>query len=159
MKKQSFLDSDTKLYEEIYGQILSGAMDYKLEEFCKFSDKRGDLIVFLDETQLADTKKKFGQIYFVTFKKKGLVRGNHYHKKWHEWFGVVAGKVYVVLEDVRTKERAEFMLNANTKDRYMRLQIGPYIAHSFKSLTNYAALLNYADAPWRFDDDFDYELI
>ncbi len=134
-------------------------MDYKLEKFQKFNDYRGDLIVFLKESQLSDAKKKFGQIYFVTFKKKGVVRGNHYHKKWREWFGVVTGKLQVVLEDVRTKKRKKFILDAKTKDKYVRLEVAPYIAHSFKSLTQNAALLNYADSEWKSDDVFEYKLI
>ena len=84
-------------------------MNYKITQFEKINDDRGSLIVFLKESELDDAKKRFGQIYFVTFKKKGVVRGNHYHKKWHEWFGVVSGRVEVVLEDVRTKKRKQII--------------------------------------------------
>ncbi len=133
-------------------------MDYKLEKFQKFRDSRGDLIVFLKETQLDDAKKKFGQIYLVTFTDKGVIRGNHYHKQWHEWFGVIAGKVKVVLVDVRTGEKKEMTLNSDTH-RYIRLETGPYIAHAFKSLTKYAALVNYADAEWDKNDNFYYKIL
>ena len=127
-------------------------MDYKITTFKRIKDKRGGLIVFLRESELDDAKKRFGQIYFVTFNKKGVVRGNHYHKKWHEWFGVVTGRVKVVLEDVRTGERDELVLSA-AKDRYVRLETGPYIAHAIESLTNTASLLSYADNEWKDQSD------
>lgn len=133
-------------------------MDYKLEKFEKFRDSRGDLIVFLKETQLDDAKKRFGQIYLVTFNHRGVIRGNHFHKKWHEWFGVIAGKVKVILVDVRTGEKKEMTLNADTH-RYIRLETGPYIAHAFKSMTAYAALVNYADAEWDKNDSFYYKIL
>ncbi len=132
-------------------------MNYKIAQLKKFDDDRGSLIVFLKESELDDAKKRFGQIYFVTFKKKGMIRGNHYHKKWHEWFGIITGKVEVCLEDVRTKKRVIFNLSAN-HGKYIRLEISPFIAHSFKSLTEYAALLNYADGEWSKKDNFDYKL-
>ncbi len=127
-------------------------MDYKVTTFKRIKDKRGGLIVFLRESELDDAKKRFGQIYFVTFNKKGVVRGNHYHKKWHEWFGVVTGRVKVVLEDVRTGERDELVLSA-AKDRYVRLETGPYVAHAIISLTNTASLLSYADNEWKDQSD------
>ena len=132
-------------------------MYYKLIRFEKHSDNRGDLIVFLKQSQLSDERKQFGQIYFVTFKQKGIVRGNHYHKKWHEWFGIVAGEVEVTLKDVNTGEVKTLVLDANN-DKYMRLEIGPYIAHSIKSISEYAALLNYADSEWSQDDSISYQL-
>ena len=133
-------------------------MDYRIEQFEKFNDDRGQLVVFLRNSNLRKQEKEFGQIYFVTFKKKGVIRGNHYHKKWHEWFGVVAGKVKVCLEDVKTKERVEIILDANKKE-YIRLEINPYIAHAIVSLTNYAALLNYADSEWYQTDSHHYKVI
>lgn len=133
-------------------------MDYKIQKFKKFKDSRGSLIVFLQESELNDAKKKFGQIYFVTFKDHGVIRGNHYHKKWHEWFGITSGRVQVYLEDVRTQQRVELTLSANI-DKYIRLEIGPYIAHTFKSITKSAVLLNYADSQWSAEDTFKYKII
>ena len=133
-------------------------MDYKLQKYKKYSDSRGDLIVFLRESELDNAFKKFGQIYLVTFKDKGVVRGNHYHKKWHEWFGIIAGRVKLVLEDTRTGERNEMTLSTNTH-KYYRLEIGPYIAHAFKSLTKYAALVNYADSEWSEKDSYSKKIL
>jgi len=133
-------------------------MNYKIEQFNKFSDKRGDLIVFLKQGELPNDKKQFGQIYFVTFGKKGIVRGNHYHKKWTEWFGVVEGRLEVVLQDINTKEIKTFIFDSK-EDKYTRLAIGPNMVHAFRSLSDYAALLNYADSEWSEADTYHFELM
>lgn len=133
-------------------------MDFKTASFKRYKDDRGSLIVFLRESDLDDAKKKFGQIYFVTFSKKGVIRGNHYHKKWHEWFGVISGRVKVVLEDVRTGKRKEIVLSAK-KNQYTRLETGPYIAHAIQSLSNTASLLSYADGEWSGEDTYFHKLI
>jgi dTDP-4-dehydrorhamnose 3,5-epimerase-like enzyme len=132
-------------------------MDYQIEYFEKFNDQRGQLVVFLRKSNLKKKEKEFGQIYFVTFEKKGVVRGNHYHKKWREWFGVVYGRLQVVLKDVKTGKMKKFIIDGNSH-KYIRLEIGPNIIHAFKSLTNKAALLNYADSEWRASDNY-YEKI
>ncbi|OGG11000.1 hypothetical protein A3J20_01330 [Candidatus Gottesmanbacteria bacterium RIFCSPLOWO2_02_FULL_42_29] len=128
-------------------------MDYKIAEFEKHNDRRGDLVVFLKKKELGKNQKIFGQIYFVTFKKKGTVRGNHYHKQWREWFGIVSGKLEVNLKDVRTGETAKINLAA-ASDKYIRLEIGPFIVHSFKSLSEYASMINYANREWSNKDTY-----
>ena len=132
-------------------------LDFKVSKFKSFSDKRGKLIVFLKESELLDAKKKFGQIYFVTFNKKGVVRGNHYHKKWHEWFGIIEGKVKVIIEDVKTKQRKHIILSAE-RDKYVRIETGPYIAHAIISLTKHASLLSYANSEWNDKDTHHYKI-
>ncbi len=133
-------------------------MDYKIEYFEKFNDKRGQLVVFLRNRDLKKRFKEFGQIYFVTFDKKGVIRGNHYHKKWREWFGVVSGKLQVKLMHVKTKEKKRLTLNGDS-NKYIRLEIGPNIIHAFKSKSNHAALLNYSNKEWSSDDTFSYEIL
>ena len=126
-------------------------MNNKITLIKKHTDTRGDLIVFLKN-------KKVGQIYFVTFNRKGVIRGNHYHKKWREWCGIITGRIWVILKDIRNKEKNSFVLDSN-KNPYLRIEIAPYIAHAFVSLTPSASLLNYADTEWSGKDDFDYKLI
>ena len=133
-------------------------MDYKITYFEKHNDERGDLVVFLRNSDLAKQQKKFGQIYFVTFSKKGIIRGNHYHKKWREWFGIVAGKLQVVLENIKTKEKKTITLDAKW-NKYVRLEIGPYIAHTIISIDKYSALLNYTNLEWNKYDTFQYKLL
>lgn len=132
-------------------------MNYKIEYFEKHKDYKGDLVVFLKSTDLPFKYKRFGQIYFVTFKKKGIKRGNHYHKKWSEWFGIVSGKVEVCLEDVKSREKRKFIFNGKDKV-YLRLRIGPNIAHKLTSLTKYASVLNYTDKEWNPNDTYRYRL-
>lgn len=128
-------------------------MDFNLIQFEKHSDERGDLVVFLKSSDLMGEKKKFGQIYFVTFSQKGVIRGNHYHKKWREWFGIVTGKLRVLLKDRKTQEIKELILEAG-QNKYIRLEIGPNIVHAFESLSDSASLINYTDTEWSDDDTF-----
>ena len=133
-------------------------MDFKIDKFEKHSDERGHLVVFLQNSRLSKKDKEFGQIYFVTFEKPGVIRGNHYHKKWREWFGVVTGRVQVVLTDTRTNESKNLIIESHS-DEYVRLEIGPYIAHAFINLSKHAALLNYANGEWHDRDTFPCILI
>ncbi len=128
-------------------------MDYKIEHFEKHNDLRGQLVVFLKNSDLKPDMKTFGQIYFVTFEQPEAVRGNHYHKQWREWFGVVFGKLEVVLQDMCTGETQALLLDGDS-DAYVRLEIGPNIAHAFKNVSEKAALINYADAEWSPEDTF-----
>lgn len=134
-------------------------MDYKIEYFEKYNDKRGQLVVFLRNRDLENNQKALGQIYFVTFDKKNSIRGNHYHKKWREWFGVVSGRLKAVIMDIKTKEKKEFILDGSDTDKYIRLEIGPNIAHAFKNISNKASLLNYSDKEWSANDTFRIEIM
>jgi dTDP-4-dehydrorhamnose 3,5-epimerase-like enzyme len=119
----------------------------------KHSDGRGYLVEFLKGSEIDSRFEKFGQIYFVTFEKRGVVRGNHYHTRFYEWFGIGQGVLDVVLEDVRTKRRVNFTLSGEDK-RFARLHIGPYIAHAFKSLSETAVLFDYCNEQYdRCDPD------
>ena len=133
-------------------------MNYKVKTLNKYIDNRGNLVVFLRNRELCRRRKEFGQIYFITFNKKGVVRGNHFHKKWREWFGIVTGTVKVELEDVITKEHVSLELSADDY-HYTRLEIGPNVAHTFKNITSSASLLNYGDKEWSPEDRFLYILI
>jgi dTDP-4-dehydrorhamnose 3,5-epimerase-like enzyme len=133
-------------------------MEYKIEHFQKFNDKRGQLVVFLKNRDLENKLKEFGQIYFVTFEKKGVIRGNHYHKKIREWFGVVNGRVEVTLVDVKTGEKKQMILDGDSK-KYVRLEIGPNIAHGFKSISSVVTLLNYTDKEWSGEDVIPMEVV
>ena len=119
-------------------------MNFKILYLVKHHDRRGYLVEFLKNGELDKPNKKFGQIYYVTFRRKSIIRGNHYHKETIEWFGVISGAVLVVLEDINTKERKSFKLHA-TEDKFVRLTVGKEIAHAFKCLSKSAILLDYAN--------------
>ena len=126
-------------------------MDYKIV-FCeKHTDERGYLVEFLKNSELEEEFKKFGEIYFVTFDKPNVVRGNHYHTRFSEWFGIAHGRIEVVLEDVKTKERITLILDANDK-KFVRLYTGPYVAHAFRNLSPTALLLNYVTEEYNKTD-------
>lgn len=133
-------------------------MDYKVEHFEKFNDERGELVVFLRNRNLEKKYKEFGQIYFVAFNKKGVIRANHYHRKMREWFGVVRGKVKVVLVNIKTNESKKIILDGDSK-KYVRLEIGPNVAHGFKSMSDEVSLLNYTNKEWLIKDVFPMEVI
>jgi len=133
-------------------------MNLQIENAFKYQDDRGDLVVFLQHKDLPKSKRSFGQIYFVTFKGKNVIRGNHYHKSWHEWFGVIDGVLEVTLEEVKTKKRKQFIISGCDSE-YRRIYVAPNTAHTFRSLSNYAALLNYSDKEWCPEDVFRYDLI
>ncbi len=126
-------------------------MNSKLTFIGKHIDKRGQLVVFIKN-------KRIGQIYFVTFDYKGAIRGNHYHKKWTECFGIIQGRIKVELLNIKTLAKAIFILDEDNPC-YQFIIIPPYYAHAFKSLTPKASLLNYADSVWTGKDDFKYKLI
>lgn len=133
-------------------------MNIKISKFEKHNDNRGQLVVFLKNKDLDNNQQTFGQIYFVTFEKENIIRGNHYHKNWREWFGVVTGKLKVVLKDMKTGEVVTMILDGDSTD-YVRLEVGPNIAHAFTNLTPKASLLNYTDEEWSPDDTFGEILI
>lgn len=133
-------------------------MDLQLTKHKIIKNKKGKLVVFLRETDLPKSHKHFGQIYFIHFSRKGMVRGNHYHKNWHEWFGILSGRVKVILEDVRTKKRKHITLDAK-HDKYTRVETSPYIAHAMQSLSSDASVLSYAHTEWDADDTHEYILI
>lgn len=133
-------------------------MDVKIKKFTKIKDERGSLIVFLQNKDLPQKNRKFGQIYFVTFDKPGVVRGNHYHEQWREWFGVVSGIVEAHLVDIDTKESKKIILDSSG-DEYILLEIGPRIAHAFKNISDSAQLLNYANSEWSQADSITCKVI
>ncbi len=127
-------------------------MDYKVTQCLKHTDPRGYLVEFLKHSELPAGMEPFGQIYFVTFEKPNQLRGNHYHTRFSEWFGVAHGTLQVILEDVKTKERIEFILSSDDKT-FTRLTIGPGIAHVFKNLTPTAVLLDYTNQQYNEKDN------
>jgi dTDP-4-dehydrorhamnose 3,5-epimerase-like enzyme len=135
-------------------------MKYKLEHSVRRRDERGFLVDFLKADELEGEDRNFGQIYFITFEKAGVVRGNHYHTSKKEWFVVGQGKILVILEDIKTKERETFILDGDS-DRYVRLFIGENIAHALVNLTPFAYVVNYCNKPYHKDnpDSIPYELV
>lgn len=124
---------------------------YKTKKATRRRDDRGYLLDFLKKEELEKDDRTLGQIYLVTFEKKKAVRGNHFHKTKKEWFVAVKGKLKVILENVKTKERVEFILDGDSDD-YERVYVDKNIAHAFKSLSDEAIMINYCNKPYHFDN-------
>jgi len=120
-------------------------MDYEISYCEKHTDDRGYLVEFLKNPEIPEEYKNFGQVYFVTFQKPGVVRGNHYHTRFYEWFGVAQGVLEVFLADVNTGEKVNFVLSGED-NKFTRLHIGPYVAHAFRNTSKSAVLIDYCNA-------------
>ncbi len=92
------------------------------------TDKRGWLAEILKSDELK--RKEFGQL-FITTAHTGITKGGHYHKRKTEWFCVIKGKGLLVLEDIKTNERKEIILDA---EEISTVKIEPYMKHSIKNI-------------------------
>ena len=119
-------------------------MDIDIKKLKTFEDDRGTIFELLRREHLDRTT--FGHLFYVTFKNNKSIRGNHYHKKSHEFYFVLRGSVSLVLEDVRLGKKNKFELSE--KDKSV-LRIGPYIAHASHSLSADAILLAYNTLPYK----------
>lgn len=135
-------------------------INYHITKASKRRDKRGFLVDFLKQTELNRSDRQLGQIYFVTFDRILSIRGNHYHTNKKEWFVAVKGKLEVVLEDINTKERTEFILDGDI-DEYKRIFIGENVAHAFRNVTKTAMMINYCNKPYHNNkpDTYTYKLL
>ncbi|MBL7159610.1 dTDP-4-dehydrorhamnose 3,5-epimerase family protein [Candidatus Microgenomates bacterium] len=134
-------------------------MNFKLIKKPKHTDHRGSLVEFLSQKELKKAQF-FGEIHFAAFNRSGVIRGNHYHTKKEEYFGVVIGKVQIEIEDIKTKEHQSFILDTDDPE-FICLQIGPNIAHAAKSLSDSAVLINYSSLVYnpKNPDSFKYILL
>jgi UDP-2-acetamido-2,6-beta-L-arabino-hexul-4-ose reductase len=123
-------------------------------------DERGFLVDFIKGDELRPIHQILGQIYFVTFEKPHVVRGNHFHKTKDEWFVVIAGKIKLIAEDIKTKKRIERILDGDN-DEYERVFIGKNTAHSFQNISDIAMMLDYADKSYhnKAPDTIPYKLM
>jgi len=114
-------------------------MDLDVVKLEKKRSQNGILVEFLKETDLNAFNKKFKQIYVATIL-PGKIRGNHYHKKKSEWFTIFNGKVKVVIEDIKTKEKKEIILDSSEKHLY-RIFLNAGVAHAFKNISDSTVVL------------------
>src|SRR5215813_7263500 len=79
--------------------------------------------------QVYDDGEGIRYLAFVELR-KGAVRGNHYHQVKDEVIYVIQGEIFLVVEDVATRERASFSLNTGEL-----AMIPVRIAHGFRTIT------------------------
>jgi UDP-2-acetamido-2,6-beta-L-arabino-hexul-4-ose reductase len=125
-----------------------------------FTDYRGSLIEIFNQSFLESRGLSFGQIYCLTFSKKGIVRGNHYHLNQHEMFAVLSGTVKIILQDIVTNERYEEDVSADSHNTSIYC-FGPKIAHAVVALSDNALLLSHSTKVYDPDDldKYEYKLV
>ena len=109
-------------------------MDIEIKKLQKKKTKSGFLIEFLKSTELNNQATKHFQVYAANIL-PNETRVNHYHKEKEEWYLIFDGKVKVILEDVKTKEKEKIILDSS-KDFSTRICIPPGIAHIFTNISN-----------------------
>lgn len=135
-------------------------MDIELTKLKTKQAKKGKLVEFLSAKDVRRHAGKFGHLFFVTFDNKRAIRGNHYHKKHHEYYIALSGKIKVILKDLKSNKKKTIILDSKNNS-YKRLRIGPNIAHLAHSLTPKATLLAYYGDPYspKSLDTYPYKLI
>lgn len=131
------------------------------KQSCKiYDDSRGRLVEVYNRSFFESNGMPFGQVYYITFSGKGVIRGNHYHLLQSETFLVLTGTVRLVLEDIDTRERLEEILDAGTSE-ITTYSFGPKVAHAMEALTDNAILLAHSTKIYNGaeDDKFPYILI
>jgi mannose-6-phosphate isomerase-like protein (cupin superfamily) len=73
----------------------------------------------------------------------GTVRGNHYHERKKEGLYILSGEVEIIVEDVQSRQRAEFNLQAGSLAVF-----SVRIAHAFRTVREGLGL---EFSPARFD--------
>jgi len=106
---------------------------------------QGELVQFHDDEE--------GARYIAYLElRAGCVRANHYHKVKKEWTYVISGKLLLTLEDVATRERASFGLEAGDL-----AFIGTGVAHALRTLEPGGAV-EFSQARFDPEDIYPYRL-
>lgn len=93
----------------------------RLEAYSLIRDDRGSF--------RGITQQTWGEANFIETN-AGAVRGNHYHARTRELFFIVSGRVDVVIEDLRSRERTCFI--ARKGDTFI---IEPFEVHTLTART------------------------
>ena len=114
-------------------------MNIDIVKLKKQANKNGTLVEFLKGNEIDESNRQFAQIYVATIL-PGKIRGNHYHKKKLEWFSIFNGKVKIALEDIKTKEKKEFIVDSS-EGHLSRIFLNTEIAHAFKNISKSTVIL------------------
>ena len=99
----------------------------------KKEDLRGALI----QNESAEVRNKMKH-FFVSTSKPDVIRGQHYHTKKMEWFLVIKGTARIYFEDIKTHEKDNLNLDA---DSPQIVEVPSLIAHSIKNTGNEEMML------------------
>jgi dTDP-4-dehydrorhamnose 3,5-epimerase-like enzyme len=93
--------------------------------------------------------------YLVSIR-RDMSRANHYHIEKEEWIAITSGKIDLLLEDIRTKERAKIHLDTQSKD-YKLIYVPPLIAHSLVNVADgESSAVVFSKAPEKTSDTTPY---
>jgi len=92
-----------------------------LEKYVIHEDARGSFQGIIN-------KYTWGEINHI-FTRKGVVRGNHYHRYTKELFYILEGRVRVEVRHLVTGETHEFIAEAHTA-----FIVDPYETHTFTTI-------------------------
>ena len=93
--------------------------------------------------------------YYSKFLEKDNTAGNHYHNKKQEILIPIAGTFDITLEDIETKEKETFSLDANNNQAiYIRTKI----SHKVTSKQETGVMLVFASHPSSLDDEIVYNV-
>lgn len=89
-------------------------------------DDRG-LLIQCDYPKIAANMKHF----LISYSKPKTIRGNHYHKRKVEWFSILQGKVRLYLYDIKSKQKATYIISAKKPELVEML---PFVVHTVKNI-------------------------
>jgi len=94
--------------------------------------------------------------YFVKIN-SGFKRARHYHIKKEEWMTPVCGKTLLVMKNIKTKKKKEYLLDSEAKTHKI-IHIPPHWAHSVKSVGGSSAVVVFTPKADDKTDSFFYEI-
>lgn len=112
-----------------------------------------ELVIGYDERFPLQPGFKNRYSYVVRFKEAGNTAGNHYHKDKAEIMLPLAGEFEIKAEDITTKQREQFLINAADN---IAFYVPAGISHSIKCLTKSGLLLVTASTAGQESDTFRY---
>jgi mannose-6-phosphate isomerase-like protein (cupin superfamily) len=98
------------------------------------NDGRGGIFTWIPQ----DDIKEFNLLYF----NQGIVRGNHYHPEFTEYFLIISGAVTLFTEVPGTEERINMLCGEGTLIRSK-----PFVPHAIHAVTN-AVCMSLITKPW-----------
>ena len=115
----------------------------------KKEDERGYFIELV-QSQYVDEQDRFGLVYISQAKKKGVIKGNHYHTRKIEYFTIIKGNAELHLLDIETGKKDLIVFG---EDNYCMVKVPPNIVHTFVNLSEGEMILAaYISEPFNKDD-------
>jgi len=90
--------------------------------------------------------------------KKGKTRANHYHLRKEEWMAITSGKIDLLPEDIKTKEKAKIHLDTKSED-YKMIYVPPLVAHILVNVADCeSSVILFSKFPEKAGDTTPYEV-